>query len=85
MKLSNLAQTCDACPSQWEAETTDGQRVYVRYRWGHLSVELDGQSIYEADHGDSLDGDMTTERMLKLTGLENGQTGSGRSGDVQGR
>jgi hypothetical protein len=69
VKLRNLVQTCDACPSQWEAETTDGQRVYVRYRWGHLRVELDGQSVYEADHGDPLDGDMTTERMLELTGM----------------
>lgn len=38
--LESLDQTCLACPSQWDARTDLGERVYVRYRWGVLSVDL---------------------------------------------
>lgn len=38
--LTHLVQTCDACPSQWDAETDDGRPVYIRYRWGFLSVRV---------------------------------------------
>ncbi len=40
IKIKNLKQTCGACPSQWEFETFDNRMVYVRYRYGYLSVRL---------------------------------------------
>ncbi len=40
MKLDNLIQTCSACPSQWNFVTDGDRNVYVRYRWGYLSVCL---------------------------------------------
>lgn len=45
MKLSDLVieeliQTCGACPSQWEASLKDGRMLYIRYRWGCLSVRI---------------------------------------------
>ena len=33
-----LDQTCGACPSQWEGRLDNGQRIYVRYRWGRLQL-----------------------------------------------
>ena len=34
----SLKMTCTSCPSQWDAKTTDGTYVYIRYRWGCLTV-----------------------------------------------
>jgi hypothetical protein len=40
MEVLDLIQTCGACPSQWEGITDKGRPVYVRYRYGVLSVEV---------------------------------------------
>jgi len=40
MRVINISQTCRARPSQWEGKTEDGRKVYIHYRWGHLSVSL---------------------------------------------
>jgi len=65
MEIKNLIQTCEACPSQWEAQTIDNRGVYVRYRWGYLSINistnpgdhgLGGQEVYGEQIGDGLDG-----------------------------
>jgi hypothetical protein len=37
--LARVVETCRACPSQWDAWTTDGQYLYLRYRHGIGSVE----------------------------------------------
>lgn len=80
--LVDLAQTCGACPSQWEARTTpDGRYVYIRYRHGWLTVGVGAndddavdQSMMkpyvclEWDDGGS-GGRMTTAEMLELTGF----------------
>lgn len=34
--LQKIRQTCAGCPSQWEAVTSTGLNVYIRYRYGHL-------------------------------------------------
>jgi len=70
-----IAETCSACPSQWEGLTSDGQVVYIRYRWGNLYVGI-GDSQKEAVAaalenyrriGDEYDGTMSTERMMDET------------------
>nr|WP_241195874.1 hypothetical protein [Streptomyces sp. SID10362] len=38
-KLTWVVQTCSAFPSQWDAWTSDGQYLYLRYRHGEGSVE----------------------------------------------
>lgn len=38
IEINGLIQTCEACPSQWEFYTFDDRPIYVRYRWGFLSV-----------------------------------------------
>ncbi|WP_235455282.1 hypothetical protein [Streptomyces olivochromogenes] len=37
--LARVVQTCGECPSQWDAWTTSGQYLYLRYRHGEGSVE----------------------------------------------
>lgn len=75
MKLRLLDKTCDACPAQWEGETEDGRDIYIRYRWGYLSVTLnpwteDSEEIFVRQIGGEYDGSMGTKEMLELTGLE---------------
>ena len=82
MKIHNLTQTCSVCPSQWEANTADGRKVYIRYRWGQLRVGV-GDTLYDAvddamsvdtepvfEHENDYHGEMTNEEMLERTGLE---------------
>jgi hypothetical protein len=38
LKIENLKKTCHACPAQWEGFLNDGRAIYIRYRWGYLSV-----------------------------------------------
>jgi len=65
MKIKNLIETCGACPSQWEANTLDGRGVYVRYRWGYLSISIstepgqcgvNGPEVYGCQIGEGFDG-----------------------------
>jgi hypothetical protein len=73
MIISELVQTCASCPSQWNGIADDGRRVYVRYRWGWLTVtayrkeldEPDAEQVYRRRHGDEYDGTMSTD-MLSL-------------------
>ena len=70
MEVTEIIQTCGACPSQWEGSLKDGRMFYARYRWGVLTIELskqptndvymamgeDGNLIYNEQLGDGLDG-----------------------------
>ena len=54
----SLQRTTFACPAQFEAITTDGDYVYIRYRHGNLSVrksptKLDGPEtvVYSGNDG----------------------------------
>lgn len=67
--LKTLTQTCCACPSQWSGTTIDGKEVYVRYRWGHLRVDLNDVPVFSKDVGDDYDGSMDTDEMLEHTGM----------------
>src|SRR4051812_48759276 len=75
LRTVDFVQTCGACPSQWQAEATeDHPAVYIRYRWGSLSIST-GRTIHEAlmaepifyvQHGDDLDGFIELEEVLRL-------------------
>jgi len=67
MKIKNPEMTCSACPAQWHGRTQGERPVYVRYRWGYLSVRVgppggDSQSavggveVYGEQVGDEYDG-----------------------------
>lgn len=71
MKVTNVTQTCGACPSQWDAKGPNGEYVYVRFRHGWLSVTVNGfePCMYEEKVGDGMDGVMDWATVEKLTGL----------------
>ena len=66
-KLIWLTQTCEACPSQWEGELEDSGLVYIRYRYGNLTVEVDGESILDFSFGGGMDGVMDLETLITHT------------------
>lgn len=47
------------CPSQWTCYDDSGYKVYIRYRWGVLSVMYNGEEINREVVGDSLSGTMS--------------------------
>jgi hypothetical protein len=82
LKLVALTKTCIACPSQWEGTLEDGRTIYVRYRYGDLSVGvgddineavrngMSDQALYVDDIGDRLDGFMDLQELkVHLHGL----------------
>jgi hypothetical protein len=40
IQVAKITKTCEACPAQWEGELVDGTPIYVRYRWGGLTITL---------------------------------------------
>jgi hypothetical protein len=74
--VTTLFRTGDISPSQWEAETSDGRFLYVRYRWGRLEIGI-GHSVADAvEHsgnlldkelGGQLDGGMEIEELRQAT------------------
>lgn len=78
IKITKYRQTCIACPTQYECRTDDDRPVYIRYRWGYLSVRIgdkgmdvmnavDGQEIYGQQIGNDLDGLIDLREIKKLT------------------
>lgn len=80
--LARAVRTCAAVPSQWNAWTTDGQYLYLRYRSGIGTVDTydtedseqwtripDGAVAY-FDTGDRLDGEMDLAEFCERTGLQ---------------
>ncbi len=67
MKIKDPMAMTSACPAQWEGRTEDDRPVYVRYRWGYLSVRVGppggdlgtavgGITVYGEQIGGELDG-----------------------------
>jgi hypothetical protein len=73
VKVSEIRRTCLACPAQWEGETESGN-VYIKFRWGHLSVRLGptieeavgGRSIFEWDDADGQNGFMEYDELKRI-------------------
>ena len=78
-KVIKLEQTCGACPSQWEGITDDSRSLYIRYRWGYLSVSIGepedfseyagvrGSEIFGGAIGDEYGGVLSEEKMMAIT------------------
>lgn len=64
MIKAKLTQTCSACPSQWEGDTDKNEPVYIRFRWGYLSVEI-GNESFGWQISDGLDGILSFEELKK--------------------
>ncbi|GAH18625.1 unnamed protein product [marine sediment metagenome] len=65
MKKAKIRQTSKGCPSQWEGYTDKHEPVYIRYRWGYLSVGIDGKEIIGKNIGDEFDGILSLEELKK--------------------
>lgn len=74
IKVKSLRMTTDFCPTQWEGETEDGCPIYIRYRWGHLSVYIaekgkdpvvDGQQVISKYVGSRWCGVMSNSELKK--------------------
>lgn len=77
MKVRKRRKTCSACPSQWEGRTDNDRPVYVRYRWGHLSVRVGppagdmdsatmGYQVLGRQIGDAYDGTIKWSKVKHL-------------------
>ena len=78
--IKTVARTCEASPAQWDAVTVDNRQVYVRYRWGHLSVRVapnpgdsdayagvNGDEIVGLTYGDPFNGHIAYDDLKRLT------------------
>jgi hypothetical protein len=77
LTLKTLRQTCNSCPSQWEGELTNGNFIYIRFRWGNLGYGIGAtidQAVVNYDYGeqigDEFDGNLSQVKMLRLLGLK---------------
>ena len=79
MRKAKLIQTCEGCPSQWEGYTEDNEPVYIRFRYGYLSIsigkvnqnieEIYGDESFGWQIGGEFDGFLSFEKLKqKLKG-----------------
>lgn len=64
IKIIKLTQTTTAAPMQFEGITEYGRDVYIRVRWGNLSVAINGKEIY---HGTVIEDQFIFDNIKKLT------------------
>ncbi len=58
--IDELKRTCTACPTQYEGRTPFGNYVYIRYRWGTLTLGT-GKTIDEAVRNTILQKDLNSQ------------------------
>lgn len=71
-EVVKLEQTCEMCPSQWDAFGPNGEYYYIRYRWGYLSVSTPGPGGKEifSEQDKDLGGYLSEEEMkARLMGV----------------
>ena len=78
MKIKSLKCTCSACPSQWEGLTERNESLYIRYRWGQLTIQLSepdgtikdavntGRVLYSKQIGDGFEGIIDLEEVMEI-------------------
>jgi hypothetical protein len=79
LTISALRQTTVSSPSQWDGRLTDGRPIYIRYRWGQLSVHLgegedgaradDAAPWFSGEVNDWRVPDIDLPQVLRVTGL----------------
>ena len=65
-KVVKIYKTCSAFPAQWEGRFEDGGELFIRYRWGYLSVDKDDEEIFGKQIGNSLHGMLSYERLKSI-------------------
>jgi hypothetical protein len=80
LALAAIQRTCWSFPSQWEGWLSDHRPIYIRYRFGNLSVSVGevGDNMnavpglsenYAEKVGHDWDGDISLKEVCRLTGL----------------
>ncbi len=80
LHIASLKRTCIACPSQWEGVLEDSRPIYIRFRWGELSVRLgeiglgvesaiDAPDCFEWEADGGIDGYITIDQVCGVAGL----------------
>ena len=67
LQITKLRKTCEACPAQWEGEDSKGNPIYIRFRWGYLSISQKGREIFGERLSDGLDGSLSFEQLQNVT------------------
>ena len=63
-EVRKLVKTCAGYPSQWEGKLEDGRMIYIRFRWGNLSVRISEQPTNDID--DAVRGKYIYEKNVSL-------------------
>jgi len=81
LTIVRAVQTCDFCPSQWDAWTDTGQYLYLRYRCGRGTADdypdnrdelwdrIPYGRVAYFENEDGLDGIITLEEFCRRAGL----------------
>lgn len=76
--LKKWIQTTSCCPSQWEGLTEQNEFVYIRYRFGTLTIQMSasggnisdainiGHMVFAKSFSERLDGKMTSEELIQI-------------------
>lgn len=64
-RITKIKQTCWACPSAWEGKTDNDEDVYIKYRYGVLSLTVDDILVEKLFVGDGLDGVMDLDKAIE--------------------
>lgn len=51
-KIKTISQIGFMCPTQFEGNLENGDYIYIRYRWGNLSMEVNDKIVYNENYGD---------------------------------
>ncbi|WP_030247633.1 hypothetical protein [Streptomyces sp. NRRL S-350] len=62
----SLRVTTFLAPTQVTGTTADGQAVYLRFRWGRVTVDVDDAVVVSEQISDDLDGAMDPHAALRL-------------------
>lgn len=65
-RITEIEQTCSACPSQWEGKTSSGEYVYIRYRWGEGRIEVNYETVFEWSGPDGMGGFISLQEISML-------------------
>lgn len=71
--ITRAVMTCTAYPSQWDAWTEDGRELYLRYRYGCGTAQLDGpagETVASFETGHSYDGHIDLAEFCERAGLK---------------
>lgn len=71
INITKLEQTCTACPTQFHGKTDKDEDVYIRFRFGRLSMEIGHYMVFSETISDGLAGVIDIETIKeKLKSLD---------------